>query len=44
MEKFLRIRIPNYNKKALAINIIENDSLYIHADTLVGTGPLIKEF
>lgn len=26
-------------KKALAINIIENDSLYIHADTLVGTGP-----
>ncbi|MGB1449144.1 MAG: OstA-like protein [Flavobacteriaceae bacterium] len=26
-------------RKALAINIIENDSLYIHADTLVGTGP-----
>jgi len=26
-------------KRALAINIIENDSLYIHADTLVGTGP-----
>ena len=23
----------------MAINIIENDSLYIHADTLVGTGP-----
>ena len=26
-------------KRALAINIIENDSLYIHADTLIGTGP-----
>ena len=26
-------------QRALAINIIENDSLYIHADTLVGTGP-----
>ena len=26
-------------KKALAINLIEQDSLYIHADTLVGTGP-----
>jgi lipopolysaccharide export system protein LptA len=26
-------------RKALAINIIENDSLYIHADTLIGTGP-----
>ena len=26
-------------KRAVAINIIENDSLYIHADTLVGTGP-----
>lgn len=26
-------------QKALAINIIENDSLYIHADTLIGTGP-----
>ena len=29
-------------KKALAINIIENDSLYIHADTLIGTGPSDK--
>ncbi len=29
-------------KKAVAINIIENDSLYIHADTLVGTGPTEK--
>ena len=29
-------------KRALAINIIENDSLYIHADTLVGTGPSDK--
>ena len=26
-------------RRAVAINIIENDSLYIHADTLVGTGP-----
>lgn len=26
-------------RKAVAINIIDNDSLYIHADTLVGTGP-----
>ena len=26
-------------RKAVAINIIEKDSLYIHADTLVGTGP-----
>lgn len=26
-------------RRAYAINIIENDSLYIHADTLVGTGP-----
>ncbi len=29
-------------KRALAINIIENDSLYIHADTLIGTGPSEK--
>ena len=29
-------------KRALAINIIENDSLYIHADTLIGTGPSDK--
>ena len=29
-------------KKALAINIIENDSLYIHADTIIGTGPSDK--
>ena len=26
-------------RRALAINIIENDSLFIHADTLVATGP-----
>lgn len=26
-------------RKALAINLIEKDSLFIHADTLVGTGP-----
>jgi len=26
-------------QRALAINIIENDSLFIHADTLLGTGP-----
>ncbi len=29
-------------KRALAINILENDSLYIHADTLIGTGPSDK--
>lgn len=26
-------------RKALAVNIIDNDSLFIHADTLVATGP-----
>ena len=26
-------------KRAVALNIIENDSLFIHADTLVATGP-----
>lgn len=26
-------------KRAVALNIIENDSLYIHADTLIATGP-----
>ena len=26
-------------KRALAINIIDNDSLFIHADTLITTGP-----
>ena len=26
-------------KRALAIHIVESDSLYIHADTLIGTGP-----
>ncbi len=31
-------------KKALAINIIDNDSLYIHADTLIATGPADKRF
>ena len=30
-------------KRALAINIIENDSLYIYADTLIGTGPTKKK-
>ena len=29
-------------KRALAINVVENDSLYIHADTLIGTGPSDK--
>ncbi len=29
-------------KRALAIHIVENDSLYIHADTLIGTGPSDK--
>ena len=31
-------------KKALAINIIDDDSLYIHADTLIATGPVEKRF
>ena len=26
-------------RRALAINIVDNDSLFIHADTLVATGP-----
>ena len=26
-------------RNAVAINLLENDSLYIHADTLLGTGP-----
>lgn len=26
-------------RDAVAVNILENDSLYIHADTLLGTGP-----
>ena len=28
----------------MAINIIDNDSLYIHADTLIATGPADKRF
>lgn len=29
-------------KRAVALNIIENDSLFIHADTLIATGPQEK--
>jgi len=31
-------------KRAVALNIIENDSLYIHADTLIATGPQDNRF
>lgn len=31
-------------KRAVALNIIENDSLFIHADTLIATGPKDKRF
>ena len=26
-------------RRAMAINIVDNDSLFIHADTLIATGP-----
>ena len=35
MLRFLKKRFGYYHKRAVAINIIENDSLYIHADTLL---------
>ena len=37
--KFLKIKTLFITKRALAINIQEQDSLYLHADTLLITGP-----
>ena len=39
MQKYLKIKTLFYNKKSTCYNCPENDSLYIHSDTLMVTGP-----